>query len=130
MENSPSDSFNELLDINLVFNNSSTETTSTSTETMSCSTTDAPFSSGETKVPLFVCFCRHCQGRTRHWLDLVFLHLYVQYGPMENDPSQIHHPIPWHQIFLFVELPNHQFILKRMRYVHCRLFKAIFYYLY
>jgi hypothetical protein len=77
MENSPFDSSNELLDLNLVFSNSSTETTSTSTETMSSSITDAPISSRETKVPLFVCFCRHYQRRTRHRLDLVLLHLHI-----------------------------------------------------
>lgn len=92
MESSPSGSSNKLLDINLVFSNSSTETTSTSTETMSSSITDAPFSSGQTKVPLFVCFCRHYQRRARHQLDLVLLRLHIQYGPMENDPSQVGPP--------------------------------------
>jgi hypothetical protein len=92
MESSPSSSSNELVDTISVFNNSSTESTSTSMDTLSPSITDEPFSTRETRVPLYTCFCTHCQGRVRHKLDLVLLHLNVQYGPMENVPSEFDPP--------------------------------------
>jgi hypothetical protein len=92
MESSLCTSSTKLFDTILVFNNSSTETTSTSMDTMSPNTTDAPFSFGETRVPLYTCFCKHYQGRVRHKLDLVMLHLSIQYGTMENDPSEVDPP--------------------------------------